>query len=120
MTKPKKKKMTEPVTAPHPMQPLVISGRSIVRFKANAIVQYLLDNGGIDLNRLAVLEFPAEDREQFAQLIGYSVSGYNELSYVTDASAAQANAAAEVLLPNSAGCRAAGCPIHSEAARAKP
>jgi len=54
------------------------------RFVGNEIVRYLLDNGGIDLNKLAVLDFSQEDREQFAQLIGYSLSGYSELSYVSD------------------------------------
>jgi hypothetical protein len=68
----------------HPMQPLVMDGK-VVRFKANKIVQYLLDNNGrINLNLLATIPFPADDREQFAQLIGYSVSGFGELSYVRD------------------------------------
>lgn len=66
----------------HPMQKIVDG-----RFVKNAIVEYLLDNGGIDLNQLAVLPFDDEDREQFAQLIGYSVSGYGSLSYVSDESA---------------------------------
>ena len=56
----------------------------VLRFKPNAIVQYLLNNGGIDLNKLACLPFDGNDREQFAQLIGYSVRGFSELSYVTD------------------------------------
>ena len=30
------------------------------------------------------MHFTAEDREQFAQLIGYSMSDFGELSYVTD------------------------------------
>lgn len=55
-----------------------------MRFKANAIVRHLLDNGGIDLNAIAMLSFSQEDREQFAQLIGYSLSGFGELSYVSD------------------------------------
>jgi hypothetical protein len=55
-----------------------------LRFKANAIVRHLLDNGGIDLNAIAMLSFSQEDREQFAQLIGYSLSGFGELSYVSD------------------------------------
>ena len=74
----------------HPIQPLVdVDG--VQRFKKNAIVEYLLDHGGIDMNHLARKEFSVEDREQFAQLIGYSFSGYASLSYVTDAtySAAQ-------------------------------
>jgi hypothetical protein len=50
----------------------------------NKIVEYLLDNGGIDMNDLARMDFTAEDRQQFAQLIGYSLSGYGSLSYVSD------------------------------------
>jgi hypothetical protein len=64
----------------HPVQPLVAL-RGAIRFKENSIVRYLLDNGGIDLNQLAVLPFSKDDQQHFAQLIGYSVSGYNELSY---------------------------------------
>lgn len=65
------------------MQPLYTDERGVLRFKANAIVRYLLDFGGIDMNKLAVLPFSDEDRQQFAQLIGYSLGGYGDLSYVT-------------------------------------
>ena len=68
----------------HPIQPLVTDPSGAVRFHANAIVVHLLDKGGIDMNALAVLPFSAEDRQQFAQLIGYSLEGYAELSYVSD------------------------------------
>ena len=57
-----------------PMQPIEIDTQGIMRFRANKIVQYLLDNGGIDLNHLARIDFPQEDCDQFIQLIGYSVS----------------------------------------------
>ena len=69
----------------HPMQPLELDKHSVVRFKANALVRYILDNGSIDMNELAVVDFPQEDREQFAQLIGYSLCGFSELSYASDA-----------------------------------
>lgn len=36
------------------------------------------------MNKLAMLDFSKEDRQQFAQLIGYSLDGYGELSYVDD------------------------------------
>jgi len=65
----------------HPIQPLAYDEKGVLRFKANAIVQYLLDNGGIDLNKIACLPFSKEDSQQFAQLIGYSLSGYSTLSY---------------------------------------
>jgi hypothetical protein len=63
------------------MQPIEYDGHGVIRFKENKIVTYLLDNGGIDLNALAVLGFSDEDRMQFAQLIGYSVSGFGDLHY---------------------------------------
>ena len=73
--------MSEPK---HPVQPLVTDSEGVLRFKANAIVRYLLDNGPFNLNDLALLPFSDEDREQFAQLIGYSLSGFGDLSYVSD------------------------------------
>lgn len=71
-------------TSRHPIQPTETDAHGTVRFKANAIVRYLLDNGPFDLNHLAGKLFPDEDREQFAQLIGYSLSGSADLSYVTN------------------------------------
>lgn len=68
----------------HPIQPLVKDSDGIVRFKANGIVRYLLDNGVFDLNHISVHDFPQEDREQFAQLIGYSWSGACDLSYMSN------------------------------------
>jgi len=68
----------------HPIQPIYKDRHGTERFQSNAIVKYLLEHGGIDLNKLAMLEFSNEDRQQFAQLIGYSLIGYAELSYVTD------------------------------------
>lgn len=67
----------------HPIQPLVTEN-GVVRFRANAIVRHLLDHGGIDMNALARMTFSDEDRAQFAQLIGYSLSGYGSLGYVSD------------------------------------
>ena len=68
----------------HPIQPIVTDENGIFRFKSNKIVQFLLDNGGFDMNDLAMMDFADNDREQFAQLIGYSVSGFGSLSYVSD------------------------------------
>jgi hypothetical protein len=63
-----------------PMQPVVLAKDGCVRFQANRLVVALLDAAGtrcgLDLNWLARLEnIPSDDREQFTQLIGYSVSG---------------------------------------------
>lgn len=66
----------------HPIQPLVIDENGVLRFKSNAIIKWLLDEGPFDLNKIAVKHFSVEDREQFAQLIGYSLNGFGELDYV--------------------------------------
>lgn len=79
----------------HPIQPIIIDDNGFLRFKENKIVRYLLDNGGIDMNMLAILQFPKEDEEQFAQLIGYSLSGFSELSYVSDETYSAAEKMAE-------------------------
>lgn len=97
---------------PQPMQPVMKDHNGVARFRENAIVRYLLDHGGIDMNRLAVRDFAQEDREQFAQLIGYSISGYHELSYVSDESAARASKLAKEVVPDAGGCRDRGCQIH--------
>lgn len=63
-----------------PMQP--IRER---RFVPNRIVELLLNtHPNIDLNTIASIEFTISEREQFAQLIGYSLNGFSELSYVRD------------------------------------
>lgn len=67
---------------PHPDQPLVMAG-DVVRFRKNPIVEFLLDAGPFDMNALARMPWEPEDRQQLAQLVGYSVSGYGSLSYVS-------------------------------------
>ena len=69
-----------------PNQELYLDTDGKIKFKENKIVNYILNHGGIDLNHLRSIEFPQDDREQFAQLIGYPHSGYGELNYVTDKS----------------------------------
>lgn len=68
----------------HPIQPVVLDDCNIARFKENKIVRFLLDAGPFDLNQIALMNFAREDHEQLAQLIGYSVSGFGELSYASD------------------------------------
>lgn len=118
----------------HPMQPVVKDEDGTPRFRENAIIRYIVDHaadvvhpgapridpetgkpfhqGKLDLGKLAMLDFPQEDREQFAQLMGYAISGYHELDYVSDESAAQASVLAEQVVPGAGGCRDAGCPVH--------
>lgn len=74
----------------YPMQPLVTDEHSTIRFRANAIVRHLLDDGPFSLNTIAAGNFTAADREQFAQLIGYSLCGFEELPYVSDDAVARA------------------------------
>lgn len=72
----------------HPNQPLERDGKGVIRFKANPIVRFLLDSGGYDLNSLAIMsehtDWTDDDWAQFAQLIGYSYTGWGDLSYVSD------------------------------------
>jgi hypothetical protein len=84
----------QPAVPTVPMQPIVVVG-GVTRFKANAIVSHLLQtHPTCDMNKLASMDFTDEDRMQFAQLIGYSVGGYAELSYVSDESYEAAEKAA--------------------------
>lgn len=102
-----------------PDQPVVIGADGRPRFRANAVVEVLLEAAsarGFDMNELARAARGAsqEDWEQFYQLIGYSVSGYHELSRVSDAACERADALAQIATGNSltGGCRSRGCPIH--------
>jgi hypothetical protein len=76
----------------HPIQPLAPDSQGRLRFHPNAIVQHLLDtHTSLGMNQLAMLDFTDDDRQQFAQLIGYSLGGYSELrSYVDDVAYAAA------------------------------
>ncbi len=69
------------------MQPVVLDPHGTARFQENKLVCFLLNwssGRGMSLNDLALLPFDADDRSQLAQLIGYSVSGYGDLSYAQD------------------------------------
>ena len=76
----------------HPVQPVEKDERGVFRFKENKIVTYLLEAGPFDMNELARKDFSREDREQFAQLIGHSVSGFSDLPYATDRVYSEASA----------------------------
>lgn len=68
----------------HPMQNVAIFEGGPPRFVGNPIVQFLLDAGPFDSNQLSMMPFSDEDREQFAQLLGYSITGFGELPYVSE------------------------------------
>lgn len=86
-----------------PMQPIHVAPDGYVRFAANRLVRHLLDEATAgrkcDMNALAWVEVTQSERMQFAQLIGYSISGYGELSYVTDESYDAAWKAAQRMTP---------------------
>lgn len=76
-----------------PMQPLHTTEKGTLRFISNRIVRDLYDfslEKGFGLNEIAIAaadgKYSKEEQMQFAQLIGYSLSGYASLSYVTDES----------------------------------
>ena len=73
----------------HPLQPFVVDKDGTVHFKQNTIVRFLLEAGLWDMNKLELMNFTLEDREQFAQLIGYSLTGFLELPYVSSATTAR-------------------------------
>lgn len=84
----------------HPMQQLVVDANGHVRFRANVLVRYLVDTHPGGMNALAALPgISNEDRSQLAQLIGYSLTGYGELSYVSHECYETACKAAEELKP---------------------
>lgn len=89
--------MPERKEPPHPMQPVIIADDGYIRFKQNKIIDYLFKAGKLDLNELAFMDFSDEDRMQLAQLLGYSISGYSELSYVSDKSYDKAERKAKIL-----------------------
>jgi hypothetical protein len=71
----------------NPMQLVIKDVYGVLRFKMNHIVRHLLDtHPSCGLDRLASMDFSDDDWQQFAQLIGYSLDGYGELSYVSDES----------------------------------
>lgn len=82
----------------HPRQPVELDARGVPRFKSNAIVRWLLDNGDIDMNKIALQGFARDEYQHFVQLAGYSVDGYAGLSYADKAVIRDADIEAAVLL----------------------
>lgn len=84
-----------------PMQPIEFDKDGVIRFKRNAIIDWLFNTYRIDLNEIAIhcqeAKVPVEDQEQFWQLLGYSVSGYGDLSFVRSETVRLADAIAENL-----------------------
>lgn len=86
---------------PHPMQPIYLDKHGVARFRQNNIVRFLQEwasSRGMNLNDLHMLGYDKEEWEQFNQLIGYSVSGWGELSCHRAKTVAKADAEVERLL----------------------
>ena len=102
------------------MRPFIKDKSGHVRFKANAIVRWMTtaaaDKRPCDLNaaHIACADAPAEDWEEFYQLIGYSLAGYHEIDVVSDEAARAATAEARKQFPECGGCRDVGCSIHTQ------
>jgi hypothetical protein len=93
----------------NPMQPIVIDSKNVVRFKGNEIVRAVYEISkvhGFGLHEIAMRNFTKDDRKQFAQLLGYSVSGYGDLPYVDKVSVECADQQVALLL--------SGAPVVSE------
>ena len=82
-----------------PSQPIVLDEKGTPRFQSNEIIKFLFNTGQLDLNKLTMMvkqgAFPLEDYAQITQLLGYSVSGWGDLSTSppNDVGAADAEAA---------------------------
>jgi hypothetical protein len=72
----------------HPIQPLQKDEHGVMRFKQNQIICDILDlaeSCNFGLNEISRVKYSREDRQQLAQLIGYSLYGYGSvLGYVDD------------------------------------
>ena len=84
------------------MEAIEIAEDGVVRFRGNRLVRHLVDSGKVDLNTLLLWalnnDVPAEDTEQFWQMLGYSVSGFGDLDFVRPETVAAADEAAEQVL----------------------
>lgn len=82
------------------MQEISYNDKGVIRFKTNHVIRELLKSSTLDLNDIACMDFSVEDMEQFYQLLGYSVSGYGDVSFVRDETIARADRIADKLLSN--------------------
>jgi uncharacterized alpha/beta hydrolase family protein len=85
------------------MQPIVWKGE-VIRFKENPIIVLMLETGNLSLNHIAIAAadpvngITQEDQMQLAKLIGYSVSGFGDLSYADPDTVARADEIAAKLI----------------------
>ena len=91
---------------PHPRQPIAFAADGVVRFKENRIVSWMLEQGRLgkkfDLNTIVLQchsgHFNFADLVQLDQLIGYSTSGFGDLSYVPDSEIVACDAEADLIV----------------------
>lgn len=87
----------------HPLQPIVWDGEGTVRFQENPIIRFLQEfaaSKGMGLNELHMLRnsnWSKRDWSQFMQLLGYSVSGFGDLSFIPETDVHKADIRAENL-----------------------
>ena len=91
--------------SPFPDQPVVLDEHGVARFQANRVIGKLMSvavEAGYSLNGLASDRahgvFTDAECAQLMQLVGYSVSGFGDLSYVNYDDLVRADAAVEELL----------------------
>ena len=94
----KSRRETAGLPTSYPMQPVYLDKDGVARFKANAVVDWLFRSNGMDLNRIPTDALDVGDVEVFWQMLGYSVSGYGDLSFVRDETVARADAEVEILI----------------------
>lgn len=100
------KKPTKTSDFSHPRQPIGYAADGVIRFKKNAIIDWMLEQGRLgarfDLNMIVSMFntkiFPVEDLVQLDQLIGYSVSGFGDLSYIPEQEVSECDKIAEAIL----------------------
>jgi hypothetical protein len=68
---------------PPPQQPIVMAD-GVLRFRKNAVLRWLVDQGHVDLNKIDFAAFDGADVAQFYQLFGYSVSAFGGLDFIPD------------------------------------
>lgn len=69
----------------YPIQPIISYENRVIRFKENQIVRDLFDtHPSLDMQAITKRDYSETDRQQFAMLIGHTISGFNKLSYAND------------------------------------
>ena len=77
---------------------MALGDDGVIRFRENRIIRLLLDGGPFDLNQIALMAFSDQERQQLAQLIGYSVSGYSDLTYAFGEPVERADRAVDIFI----------------------